>query len=291
MSLWFHMTAAGRLLTRRKGPVFRMTLVALIGTLWCMVGGVWTIATYRSIEHQAETIQVDVFLRPSATDREARVLTRNIAMLPAVDQARLVREQESWREFSSDIDVDEALRAVVTMPRIVRFWPKAQHASVAELDALATNLEKAYGDRIDQVVWPRTLADVVEARRRDLLVLGTVAGALSVVMFLLALVYAFRAEIHVAGGDLRVGTLLGARAGWVAMPHLLVSVMSGLLGLLLALAVVAVGAQYAMEFVPWVGVVQVNELGVIAATLAVLGFLVCWWQSMAAGRTAIRKGA
>ena len=290
MSLWFHMTAAGRLLTRRKGPVLRMVLVALIGTLWCMVGGVWTLATYRSIERQAETIQIDVFLRPSATDREARVLTRTIAALPEVDQARLVREQEVWREFSGDIDVDEALRAVVSMPRIVRFWPKATHASVRALEATTANLEKAYGDRIDQVVWPRNLAEVVELRRQDLLVLGSVAGALSVVMFLFALVYAFRAEIHVAGGDLRVGTLIGARAGWIAMPHLMVSMISGLLGLLLALAIVAVAAQYAPQFVPWVGVVHPNELGIIAGALAVLGFLVCWWQSMAAGRSAIRKG-
>ncbi len=291
MSLWFHTTAAGRLLARRKGPVVRMVLVALIGTLWCMVGGVWTIATYRTIERQAESIQVDVFLRPSATDREARVLNRTISALSAVDRSRLVREQEVWREFSGDVDVDEDLRAVVTMPRLIRFWPKARHASVAELDALAASIEKAYGDRVDQVVWPRQLATVVESRRSDLVVLGTVAGALSVVMFLLALVYAFRAEIHVAGGDLRVGTLIGARAGWIAMPHLLVSSISGLLGLLLALALVAVGAQYATSYVPWVGVVHVNELGTIAGVLAVLGFSVCWWQSLAAGRAAIRKGA
>lgn len=291
MSLWFHTAAAGRLLSRRTGPVIRMILVALFGSLWCVIGAVWTIATWRSIQDQARSIQVDVFLRPTASDRDARTLDRAIAQLPSVDHVRLIREQEVWREFSGDVDVDDDLRAVVAMPRIVRFWPRAERASVAELDATSAHLERAFADRVEQVVWSRELAEVVESRRRDLLVLAGVAGSLSVVLFLLALVYAFRAEIHVAGGDLRVGTLLGARAGWIAMPHLIVSAVSGAIGLLLALAIIAGSAPMVLDQVPWVGVVRMQEIGIIVGALAVPGFLVCWWQSWAAGRAAVRRGS
>ena len=291
MSMWFQITAAGRLLQRRKGPVLRMILVALLGTIWCVVGSVWTLSTFRSIEQQAQTIQVDVFLRPAATDAEARALARTINALPSVDQARFVREQEVWQELSGDIDVDEELRDVVDLPRIVRFWPRAEHATLAELSATTANIERVYADRVDQVVWSRTLAEVVDARRRDLIMLGSIAGGLSIVMFILALIYAFRAEIHVAGGDLRVGTLLGARSMWIAFPHFFVSVISGAIGLLLAIAVIAAVVLYARSYVPWAESIRLEELAMIIGALGSFGLVVSWWQSISAGRKAVRQGA
>lgn len=289
--MWFHLTAAGRLLARRRGPVARMVLVAWIGTLWCLVGGVWTLATFRTVQREAESIQIDVLLRPTTTDADARAMARDIASWRAVRDVEFLREQEVWQEFSGDVAIDDHLRSVVAMPRIVRFWLRAHAATPKNIEAKAARLERRYSDRVEQVVWSEAYARVVAERRRDVAMLGSVAGILSLLFVIIALMYAFRAELHAAGGDLRVGALLGARASWIAMPHFLVSMIAGALGVLLALGVLAIAVPSLHDRLPWMDTVHLSDVVFFVLILAVLGILAGWWQSLMAGRRAVRHAA
>lgn len=288
MSLWFHAGAAGNLIKRRRGPVMRMVLVAFIGTLWCVAGGVWTLSTLRDIQTETSQVQVDVFLNSETSDRQARAIARGVAAQPSVLRARLVHEEDVWNEFAGLVEVDDDLRTVVTMPRLVRFSPQQRNVSFKAINLTVGGIEAAYRDHIDEVVWPQAYVQMLDARRRDLILLGGASGILSLVMFLLALVYAFRAEIHVAGGDLRVGALLGATTGWIAMPHLIVSALAGATGLVIAFGAIAGTAEFVVARLPWLAAVRIEELGYMAALLAFLGFVVCWWQSRRAVSVAIR---
>jgi len=285
--MWFHVTAAGRLLTRRRGPVLRMVFVAWIGTLWCVAGGVWTLATYRAVQRQASTIQVDVILRPTTTEANARIMIRGIRTQYGVGSAELLREQDVWAEFAADVDIDDRLRSVVAMPRLIRWSPTAAGGTARNIRAVISRIEQTYADQIDDIVWSEELASVVDARRRDVLMLGSVAGGLSLLLFLIAVTYSFRAELHAAAADLRVGSVLGASSSWVAMPHVLVSMITGALGLLLALATIAGVAPTALSRLPWVAEVRIADVGLMVAGLAGVGVISSWWQSLAAGRRAL----
>lgn len=288
MSLWFHMMAAGQLMKRRKGQVLRMTAVAMIGVLWCVVGGLWTLATWRDIDRQAAEVRIDLLVRAEATDSAARAVVRELAELTSIDHVRFVRENEVWREFSGEVGADDDLRAVVSMPRLIRLAPKADAATSGQLLLMTSSVLSQFGDVVYDVAWPRAYVDVLDARRRDLMILTIIAGTLSLVMFVLAASYAFRAEIHAAGGDLRVGALLGASSVWVAMPHLIVSVLAGIAGVVLAGGVVAVGARYAVERLPWIRTVKLDEVILLLSALAVVGLMVSVSQSLLAALSAQR---
>lgn len=288
MSTWFHLRAAGMLIRRRKGPVFRMVIVAFIGTLWCVGGAVWTLSTYRSIQAQATNVQVDVLLKTDATDQEARAISRRVASMPEVDRSRLMTEIDVWREFTGEVGVDDDLRAVVSMPRIVRFSPVAATATTPDVKRVVKSVENTYSSLIEEVVWSEDYVGALDERRKDLILLGAVAGAMSLLVFLIGLIYAFRAELHVAGGDLRVGSLLGATPRWIATPHILVSGFSGIAGLFIASALVWALMRSPYGDILWLTEVRYQEFGILAGSLLVLGLIVSLWQSLRAARKAER---
>lgn len=287
--MWFHITAAGRLLTRRRGPVLRMVFVAWVGTLWCVAGGVWTLATYRAVQEQASTIQVDVLLRPTTTEANARIIMRGILAQRGVRDVELLREQDVWAEFAADVAIDDRLRSVVAMPRLIRWWPTASGGTAKNIRVAIERISTTYADQIDDIIWSEELATVVDARRRDVLMLGSVAGGLSLFLFLIAVTYSFRAELHAAAPDLRVGAVVGASSTWMAMPHVLVSMITGALGMLLALATVAGLTPTALARLPWIATVRITDVAMMVAALAAIGALSSWWQSLAAGRRALTQ--
>ena len=142
--MWFHFSAARLLIKRRKGPVFRMMIVAFIGTLWLVGGAVWTLSTYRDIQQQAMNVQVDVLLNTVTSDQEARSISRRVAAMPEVDRSRLMHEMDVWREFTGEVGVDDDLRSVVSMPRIVRFSPTAAAATREDVERVVSNVESRY---------------------------------------------------------------------------------------------------------------------------------------------------
>ena len=289
MSLWFHTSVAGKLLRRRKGQAFRMVAVAMIGAVWCIAGASWTLATWRDLDEQASRVEIDILVKEATSDRDARHLSREIFALPQVKESRLIREGEVWSEFSSEVQVDEDLRTVVTLPRIVRFSVAPSSATLAKIEALTASITNSYPDRVSQIVWSKQYVRSVEARRRDLILLGSAAGILSLVLFLISLAYTFRAEINATRGDLEVGAQLGAKSAWLVAPHLFVSGVSGLIGLGLAVGVIVLLLERATVRIPSLSHVRLEEIGMMAAVLVVAGILVSWWQSTSAARIAVKR--
>ncbi len=286
MSLWFHVRSAGGLLRRRKGPVVRMVTVAMIGTLWSVVGGSWFLATWRDIDRVAGDVRIDLLVRSEASDSAVREAVEEIRELPSADLVRFVRENEVWREFSNDVGAEEDLRAVVTMPRFIRIIPNSDAATMSQLTLMTSAILTRYGDVVHNATWPREYVRLLDSRRNDVMILAIIAGALSLIMFMLAVAYAFRAEIHAAGDDLRVGAILGASLWWTAMPHILVSLVAGALGLGLASALVAGAAGPVLERVPWFAAVRPDEVMLIVGGLGAVGIIVSLWQSLVIARRA-----
>ena len=107
-------------------------------------------------------------------------------------------------------------------------------------------------------------------------------------MFMIGLVYAFRAEIHVAGGDLRVGSLLGAPPRWIATPHILVSMFSGFIGLVLAGGAIYALIATSIDKAPWLKAVKYEEFAMMAIGITSIGLVLSIWQSMREARRAVR---
>lgn len=288
MTLWFHVAAAGRLLRRRKGAVIRMALTTFVTSLWCIIGGIWALAMWRETTDMAGKAQLELFLHADADASTVESMRTTLERMPAIADVEVVDGDRLWRDLQRDLRLDDVgLTDIVRPPTLIRCTPRADEVRMDRMARLASTMRDAF-PAIDRAVWPMDYVRVIDRRRADILILGSVAGGLSVLMFILAFLYAFRAELHQAGGDLRVGTLLGAAPSFIAMPHMLVSMVAGVLGLGIGIGALAAAWPWLTARAPWLASVQPSEIGLMAGILSGIGLVICWWQSVATAARASR---
>lgn len=288
MSFWFHRSAAATLLSRRKGAVARMVLTSTAASLWCIVGGIWALAMWRETTQMAGRTQLELFLHADADASAVSNVRNTLERMPAIDRVEVVDGDRLWRELQRDLRLeDTGLTDIVRPPTLIRCTPRVDEVRSDRMTLLASTIRDAH-PVVDRAIWPYDYVRVIERRRTDIMVLGSVAGGLSVLLFILAMLYAFRAELHLAGNDLRIGAVLGATPTFIAMPHILVSMTAGLVGLGLACGAIAGAWPWLSGAAPWLALVQPWEIASMAGALGVIGSVISWWQSVATAARASR---
>lgn len=270
MSMWYHMSSVGSMLRRRSRMAMRITLVALFGSMWCLAGGVWTLATWRDIEHATGQVTVDVYFESSTPDSVILEARQHLAESPYVAGAWRMQAESVWQQFENELRLskDSTLRTIVEMPRIVRVLPKANHVSVAHVSDLVTAIRRAGWSTVTDVPWPQSYVAALDRRRADLLVMGTVAGGLSIFLFAVVLLSSLRAEFDRAHADVAIAHLVGAGRSFVAMPHILLAVLCCVVGIALSVGGTAILWQdYVVRWQDWLATVRVDELGVAGASM------------------------
>ncbi|MBC8124645.1 MAG: hypothetical protein H7X70_02820 [Candidatus Kapabacteria bacterium] len=289
MNIWFHIQGASRLLARRKGPLARMVVVAIVGTLWCLAGGIWGVAVWRDLDRRAEQMSIDIIGPADSTNHAIHAMAQDMRRRPSVKSVNVLSSDDVWSEFANEMHLEsDDLREVAAVPSILRLQLLPPMVSVTATEKFIRSLEAMYPEATARIVWPRPYVEMLDAGRSNVLIFGSVAGLLSLVLFLLAVTYAFRAEIHRAGSDLKVAALLGAPNSWIAAPHLLVSIIAGAVGLGIGVGLLCIARPYMLAQWMWLGNVTVNEILIGACAIAVLGLVLCWWQSIVSVKGATR---
>lgn len=290
MSFWFHQQGALRLLVRRKGPVARMILVALFGSIWCLAGAVLGVAVWRDLDRRAEDMTIDVVANTQGGDSALLSMLSDLRRRPSVLRAEYLAPDRVWKEFAAELRLDaQDLREVVATPSMLRIHLRASHATTTKTQVFVQTLRDTYPDACERVVWPRAYIEMIGAARRDIIGFGGAAGMLSVVLFLIGVAYAFRAEIQRAGTDLTVASLLGATPTWIAAPHIIVGVTAGFVGLGLGVAAIFIALGVAGPTAPWLFNVSAKEIMIAGGILGLLGIFMSVWQSIVAVHSAIRR--
>lgn len=289
MSLWFHFQGAGRLLARRRGPVMRMVVVAMVGTIWCLAGTTWGVAVWRDLDRRAQEMSIDVIGSIDSTNQAITTMAHDLRRRPSVASVSLMNGDAVWREFSREMHLEtDDLRDVAAVPPILRIHLRPALVSVTTTERFVRSLKEMYPEATSEIVWPKPYVEILDAGRRSVLVFGLVAGVLSLILFLIAIAYAFRAEIHRAGSDLNVAALMGASVSWIAAPHLLVSLAAGAIGLILGAVFVVIARPYAFLYAEWLAQVAVGEILFWSGLIGLLGIMLSWWQSFVAVKGASR---
>lgn len=288
--MWFHIQAAGRLMARRKGPVVRMMLVALVASAWCIAGAMWALGTLRDTDERASAMVIDVVCVADSVGVGARALAPLIARRRGVVEATVRSGEAVWKEFAGEFKIaDDDLRNVAELPPMIAVRLRPEFVSQAHVERIVAELRQAHSRSIASITWSRSYVAMVEEYRRTLLVFGGAAGVLSVILFGVGIAYAFRAEIHRAGADLRVAELLGAPARWIAAPHTIVGLVAGAIGLLIGVVIVILLQESARPLAPWVARTTVQDVLLAAGCLAIAGAAISWVQSLLAVGEAIRR--
>ena len=288
--MWFHFQAAGRLMSRRKGPVVRMIVVALVASAWCIAGAMWALGTWREANDRASAMTIDVVCDDYLSPVGVKNLAATIARKPGVVEATVQSSDAVWKEFATELRIaDQDLRGVALLPTLIRVRLSPELVTQHDVERIVAELRQGSKRAIASITWPRTYVVMVEELRRTLMVFGGAAGILSFVLFGVGVAYAFKAEVHRAGSDLRVAELLGAPMQWIAAPHTIVGLLAGALGILISVGAVVSIHSYARYLASWVGRVTTQEILLASASMACIGAFISWGQSLLAVREAMRQ--
>lgn len=286
--MWFHTMAASRLLFRRKSAVARMLATACIGSLWCVVGVAWILGMLRETDAIASNVQLRVSMRQGVGADTVQMIKRALSQMPAVHNVSFTSGRSAAHEFFHAIDVqDPALEEIISVPDVLNVTPQRDFCTTQRMQMLERTMRSTYPE-VEHVVWPTDLVLSIERRTNDLFVLGLVVAGMTLIIFALALTYAFRAEIHKADSDLTVGWIMGARSWFIATPHWMVGIVATVLGAALAALCSAIAWQWALPSIPWLVRVRPEEIGITVVTCAGVGCVMSVWQSVVAARQAAR---
>ena len=167
-------------------------------------------------------------------------LQRQVAALPGVQEARLVKPQEALAQFCSRgpgacalvEGVDPAL-----LPAALHVTPEASMVSQHDIAQVALSMRQVVG--LEDVAWGETKLEQVRAAMRTGALLALTLGALLVGAMVFMVANTIRLMIHARQDEVRILRLVGATAWFVRAPFLLEGLSWGLGAGLLGAAALA----------------------------------------------------
>lgn len=248
------------------------------------------------IEQQQARAEVTVFMNPGASTREAEVVRALVAAMEGADGVRLVARGQA----GADLAKRYGLNALTAEDRpsplpdvlIVRMKSNVDPQQVARV-ATATKELPGVGSVRSDLDWYRRY-------QKTLRLVSTVAGTLAaatLVLVLLVVALAVRAQCTVDSAEVRVLQLLGATRAFIARPSVCLAIISVTLATAFGLAAAALGVTLVgpqLETLPgWSGRLRLPPLWSAAAALAavcVFGAAVGWLSAERAIRSARSQG-
>jgi cell division transport system permease protein len=229
--------ALGRLL---REPLATGLTIGVIALALALPAGLWVIVSNAraATGDLADSIDVTVYLKADVSLEKARQLQRNADRRPDVAEVRLVPAEkalEEFREYSGFGEALEALRAN-PLPHVLSITPRAEAADPARIETLKRHFAAWPEVELVQVdtEWVQRLGAILELLRRALALVGGVLalGVLAIVG------NTIRLEINSRRSEIEVTKLVGGTNAFVRRPFLYEGLLYGLLGGLLALAIV-----------------------------------------------------
>jgi cell division transport system permease protein len=173
-------------------------------------------------------------------DLTARELASRIRDLPQVAQTRLIGRAEALAEFQADSGFGDVLQALDEnpLPSVIIVQPRPEYSEPRGMGQLVEGF-KGYGE-VDiaqyNLQWVKRLYAMMEIVQRGVLVL---AGLLSVAV-LLIVGNTIRLGIQNRRSEIEIAKLFGATDAFIRRPFLYSGLWYGLVGGLIAMALVSV---------------------------------------------------
>lgn len=285
MTWWFLMRASGAVMRQHPWTALRLIATSLVGILVIVMSASWALAQLRQVDQEASTIRVEMFLLPELADSVAMSTMKAVRAHPGITAARLVRESEAWDEFSSSVGPMDDLRPVVHLPQRIRIWVQAELMRADSLAMLASELRTTHSMVATDVVWPREYVQALDARRTDLVLLGSIAVGSIIILSLLSWIGTNRTFLASATEAIKASTTLGSSRLAAVLPTMFVMALTTIVGSALAYGCFVGLQQYGG--LAWMMQVHHAEALQWCAVLCAANVLLVVWQSVrTAGRIA-----
>ncbi len=233
--------ALRRLLT---APLSALLSMLVIGLTLSLPAGLYHLlqSGAQAIGQQPIDPEISLFARVDASAEQIAKIKQELARTQGIAQTRFVPKAEAFERMKQAMETADLLEGIERNPLPDAFIIKAASRDPAELARLRDRLAQLPGvehARID-LQWARTLASSLRLAQRVTLIiaLGLCAGLVLVVG------NTIRLQLLDAKDEIELSRLIGATPRYVRRPYLYFGALQGLLGGVLAAALVWLALKY-----------------------------------------------
>ena len=237
--------SVGRLV---RHPLATLMTVAVIGIALALPAALQLFVTNgRDLSgHWDDAIEVSIYLEGSVTAEQARTIAGKLEDDETIAEVALITADEALDEFRAHSGFGEALEALPDnpLPNLIVLLPAPGHNTAGDIEALAERLERELPADLVQVdtEWVGRFHAMLEIIRRVV----TLAAALLALGVVIIVGNTIRLDIQNRRDEIEVAKLIGATDAFIRGPFLYTGFWYGLLGGLLAFALVA-GSMLVLE--------------------------------------------
>jgi cell division transport system permease protein len=233
------LSSLGRL---TRSPVSTLMTAMVIGIALALPSGLHLLVdNIRVLSSSWEgNASVSLFLSDGITDEQAAAVRRQIDRRPDVAETRLIDRAQALDEFRRLSGFGEAVDLLDEnpLPAVVLVRPTPSVQGAAAFEAMANELQAYREIALAQVdlQWVERLGAITGTFERGVLILAVLLG----VAVLLIVGNTIRLEIQNRSSEIEIVKLVGGTDAFIRRPFLYEGLWYGLLGALIALALVLV---------------------------------------------------
>ena len=225
---YFH--RAGVLIRRRPFPFFSITFICCVLTL-CSLG--IAISYFGLIKEQnrlASSLEITILLKQHADSSRIFSFASSLSSYAQIDQVYVISPTLAALEFEKQMQSS----TFKLLPDNPFNWSisctlKPEYCTYEYVTVFLQDIRKK--NIVDQTIFNSKAAEALFARNTLLLSLALAGAISSFLLFLGILSYVFRAEILQSPAEWFVLRTLGASRAFIAVPHVIFSIASILLGI------------------------------------------------------------
>ncbi len=268
----------------RRTPVASAVTVLTHVAALVLIGGVQlaTMQLDTVVEGLRKQVQLEAFLLPTQEPPDA--IRARIASVAGVEDARYISPVEAAQQFERE--TGEHVTALLDsnpFPASFRITVGSRSADRASTARIASAIENLAG--VDTVMYRQEFVDRIDAIADTTRSVGAGAGIAALVLALLLTANTIRLAIYAKRALIRTLHLVGATGTFIRIPFLLEGTLHGLLGALVACALLGATVTVARPLLPpsfavqppWTFYIIIVALGValglVGSFLAVVRFM------------------
>ncbi len=231
--------------------------------------------------------EVEIFLEEVPPGVAAALHVRAQAM-PGVEGAVYISKEEAQEIFRTDFGEEaEVFFDEIFLPASIKVTVETAYINTDSLNILVA--EFSSWNRVDEVVFNRSLLARVQGNRRLLSVIGMSIGILVLLASIFLVANTIRLAIYSRRLMIRTMKLVGATDAFVRIPFVVEGMIQGFISSVLALFILWV-LHYAMTYyLPQLEATDLSTMVTFSLAIVVSGLLLGWVGSESAVRRFIRK--
>jgi cell division transport system permease protein len=226
---------------RRAGRV-GVSAVVMIGFSLVALGGFWVLSSNlgRAVEEWRDRVRIVVYLKREPPATEVPALIDRVVEVGGIASTEYVSRADALRSLAGALGKDAAVLEHLPanpLPASITVTPTAEAATPEATRALIARLGTL--PEVDEVVGGLEWVERLAHWRRLLQMIGLGVGALLGIAAILSVTTATTLVLHARKQETEIMRLCGAAEALIRLPLLLQGMLQGLVGALLALALLA----------------------------------------------------